>query len=68
VVPIVVNSEFTQILLRYNIPLHVINSWNELDISNLNYESHDFNDKKFKKIIYFNENYINHDNINAYNM
>lgn len=59
VVPIVIISEFTRILLRYNIPLHVINSWNELDISKLDYNSYDFNNENVKKILYFNENYIN---------
>jgi hypothetical protein len=68
VVPIVINSEFTQTLLRYNIPLHVINNWNELDISKLNYDLYNFNDEKFKKILYFNKNYINDDaNVETYN-
>lgn len=64
VVPIVINNEFTRILLRYNIPLHVINTWNELDILKLDYNLYDFNNENLKKILYFNENYIDCDNTN----
>ena len=69
VVPIVINSKFTQILLRYNIPLYVMNNWNELDILKLKYELFDFNNEKFKKILYFDKNYINDDyaNVETYN-
>jgi hypothetical protein len=40
VVPIVINSEFTQTLLLYNIPLVVLNNWSDLDINLLNYDDY----------------------------
>ena len=49
-VPIVINSEFTNILQKNNIPLVILNSWDELDETKLNYNDHDFNNSEFLKI------------------
>lgn len=54
VVPIVIKSEFTHILLKNNIPLVVLNRWEELDINTLNYNNHNFDDLKFKNVIDIN--------------
>ena len=49
-VPIVIRSEFTNILQKNNIPLVILNSWDELDETKLNYNDHDFNNSEFLKI------------------
>lgn len=57
-VPIVIKSEFTDILMKYNVPLVVLNNWSDLDISNLKYDDYNFNDEKFVKLITFTPSYI----------
>jgi hypothetical protein len=52
-VPIVINSEFTNILQKNNVPLVILNSWDELDETKLNYDNFNFNDAKFLKISNF---------------
>ena len=52
-VPIVINSEFTKILQKYNIPLVILESWNDLDIDKLNY-----NDYNFDNILISNFSYL----------
>jgi len=54
VVPIVVESNFTTILLKNNIPLFVLEKWDDLDINNLNYNNFSFDNDNFKKYIDFN--------------
>jgi hypothetical protein len=46
VVPIVIKSEFTTILLKHNIPLLILNNWEEFDSSKLNYNDYNFNNNK----------------------
>lgn len=53
VVPIVIKSEFTNTLMRENIPLLVLESWDSLNIDNLIYNNYNFNDEKFLKILNF---------------
>ena len=52
-VPIVIRSEFTNILQKNKVPLVILNSWSELDETKLNYNEHDFNNPEFLKIIDF---------------
>ena len=40
-IPIVVKSEFTNILIKNNIPVVVLENWSELDVEKLQY--HDYN-------------------------
>jgi hypothetical protein len=54
-VPIVLNSEYSQILAKYNIPMVVLESWNDLNIENLNYNDYDFENIVFKQILNFEE-------------
>ena len=54
-VPIVINSEFTNILQKNNVPLVILNSWDDLDETKLNYDNYNFNDDKFLKIIDYNK-------------
>lgn len=42
VVPIVIDSSFTQVLMKNNIPLVVLNNWNDLDLTQLNYSDYSF--------------------------
>ena len=59
VVPIVIKSEFTNILLNQNIPLVVLDKWDDLDINSLNYNDYDFESDNLKKILNFN-NYLSY--------
>jgi hypothetical protein len=52
-VPIVIKSEFTNILQKNNVPLVILDTWDDLNESNLNYNEHDFNNSEFLKIIDF---------------
>ena len=45
VVPIVIGGEFTKILLKNGVPLVVLDKWENIDISSLNYHDFNFNDK-----------------------
>jgi len=54
-VPIVIKSEYSQILAKYNIPMVVLESWNDLNIEKLNYNDYDFENIVFKKILNFEE-------------
>jgi len=54
-VPIVLKSEYSQILAKYNIPMVVLDSWNDLNIENLNYNDYDFENIVFKQILNFEE-------------
>jgi hypothetical protein len=53
VVPIVINSDFVQILKKYNVPLVILNNWNELDETKLNYDEYNFDDDVFAKLSKF---------------
>ncbi len=47
VVPIVKNSNFTQILIDYNIPIVILNNWEDYDENNLDYNVYNFNNELF---------------------
>jgi hypothetical protein len=49
-VPIVIKSEFTNILQKNNVPLVILDSWDDLDETKLNYDIYDFNNDHFVKI------------------
>lgn len=53
VVPIVINSDFIQILASYNVPLVILNNWEDLVVTKLNYNDYNFNDDKFIKLLNF---------------
>lgn len=52
-VPIVIDSDFTKTLIRNNVPLVVLNSWDELNIDQLNYTNYDFNNINLQSIMQF---------------
>ena len=54
VVPVVLESDFTNILKSLNIPILVLNNWDDFDENNLNYHNYDFT--YFEKL---NENFLN---------
>jgi hypothetical protein len=58
IVPVVIKSEFTHILQKNNIPLVALNSWDDFNESNLNYDRYDFNTDKFLKISDFNKIFL----------
>ena len=58
VVPIVIKSDFTNMLLNYCVPLVVIDNWDLLDINKLVYEDYNFSNDLFIKILNFTPNYI----------
>jgi hypothetical protein len=41
-VPIVIKSKFTDILIKNNLPLVVIDDWSDLNIEKLNYQDYNF--------------------------
>ena len=63
VVPIVIKSEFTNILIKNNIPLVILDNWENLNINTLNYNDYNFDDINFKKVI---DIYIYEHNFNMY--
>jgi hypothetical protein len=52
-VPIVIKSEFTNVLQKNNIPLIILDSWDDLDETKLNYDNYNFNDDKNLQISNF---------------
>lgn len=59
VVPIVIKSEFTNILLNQGIPLVVLDKWSDIDLNKLNYDDYDFESDKLKKLLNF-DNYLSY--------
>ena len=57
-VPIVIDSEFTNILKKQEVPLVVLENWEDFDINKLNYSDFDFNNPNFIKLLNFNNNYL----------
>jgi len=59
-VPIVLNSDFINVLKNQNIPLVILNSWEEFKEVDLNYEEYleKFNDETFNKFINVNSYFI----------
>jgi hypothetical protein len=54
VVPIVINTPFTQMLTKYNIPLVVLNEWSDILNITFNYNDYSFDNEIFKNLISFN--------------
>lgn len=52
-VPIVIDSEFTRILKKHNVPMIILDKWTDLDITNLNYNDYNFDHPEFQKISHF---------------
>jgi len=53
VVPIVIKSEFTSILQKQNIPLVILDNWNDIDVSKLNYNNYNFDCEKLQDLLSF---------------
>lgn len=53
VVPIVIKSEFTDILLKLNVPLVVLESWDNLNTNNLNYSEYIFDSIELNELLNF---------------
>jgi len=55
VVPIVIKTPFTKILVKYNIPLVILNTWNDLLNINLNYDDYKFDDITFTNLLNYDK-------------
>lgn len=55
VVPIVLNTPFTQILTKHNIPLVILNNWSDIFSISLTYEDYNFDDEIFNNLSDFNK-------------
>lgn len=55
VVPIVINTPFVQILIRYNVPLVILNNWNDLSPETLNYNDYNFDDEIFNNLLNYDK-------------
>jgi len=54
-VPIVLKSPFIEVLRsNYNLPMVILNSWDEFDESKLNYSDYNFDDSYFEKLSFYN--------------
>ena len=49
-IPIVIKSEFTNILQKNGVPLVILDTWNDLNINSLNYNDYDFTNENFVQI------------------
>ena len=59
VVPIVIASEFTNILITQQIPLVVLDKWEDFDLCKLNYSDYNFESSGLIKILNF-DNYMSY--------
>ena len=57
-IPIVIKSEFTDILLHNNIPLVVLDDWSQFDESELRYSDYNLDADSLKRIMTFTYDYI----------
>jgi hypothetical protein len=57
-IPIVIKSEFTEILEYNKIPLVILNNWNEFDENKLVYNVSLFENEIFKRICEFSNMYL----------
>ena len=57
-IPIVIRSDFTDILLNNNIPLVVLDDWSKLDEHALDYSKYNLDNNSIRKIMTFMDSYI----------
>jgi hypothetical protein len=55
VVPIVIKSPFTKILINKGLPIFVLENWSDLDIHTLNYADFDFDNSNLAKLLDFQQ-------------
>ena len=58
VVPVVIESEFTKILQVNEIPIFILDKWDNFDITKLNYNNFNFNNEKINKLLNFTNHYF----------
>jgi len=54
-VSIFINTPFVQILIRYNVPLIILNNWNDLSPETLNYNDYNFDDEIFNNLLNYDK-------------
>ena len=55
VVPIVINTPFVQILTKHNVPLVILNNWNDLSLETLNYNDYKFDDEILNSLLNYDK-------------
>jgi hypothetical protein len=59
-IPIVLKTPFIEIIKQeYNLNMVILNSWDELDISKLNYSKYIFDESYFDNILLYSKNFLN---------
>lgn len=53
VVPIVIESEFTKILLKNGVPMVILDKWDNIDVNSLNYQDFNFDNEQLKNCLNF---------------
>jgi hypothetical protein len=62
-VPIVIRYDFINVLQKYNVPLVVLDKWEDFDETKLHYEDYNFNDPIFLKFINFSYLHLLYSNL-----
>jgi hypothetical protein len=57
-IPIVIKSDFTDILLENSVPIVVLDDWSQLDESNLDYSNYNLDNNSIRRIMNFTDSYI----------
>jgi hypothetical protein len=57
-IPIVIKSDFIDILLQNNVPLVVLDDWSKLDESVLDYSTYNLDDDSIRRLVTFSSAYI----------
>jgi hypothetical protein len=55
VVPIVINTQFTQILKNYNVPMVVLDKWDDIEIMKFTYTDYNFDNDLFNNLLDYNK-------------
>jgi hypothetical protein len=57
-IPIVIKSDFTDVLLENNVPIVVLDDWSQLDECTLDYSKYNLDNNSIRRIMTFTNNYI----------
>ena len=57
-IPIVIKSDFTDILLENSVPIVVLDDWSQLDEYNLDYSNYNLDNNSIRRIMNFTDSYI----------
>ena len=57
-IPIVIKSDFADILLENNVPIVVLDDWSQLDERALDYSKYNLDNNSIRRIMTFTDSYI----------